>query len=96
MDRRISEIKEEIEGFQLNNAYITETSMTLLYSSETIDGQDVILVDENGKEYFPEAFWYKTKENTVLQYAINQNTKTNKLYLKILGKEWELVENENR
>lgn len=90
------ELKEEIEGFQLNNAYITETSMTLLYSSETIDGQDVILVDENGKEYFPEAFWYKTKENTVLQYAINQNTKTNKLYLKILGKEWELVENENR
>ena len=86
-------LKEEVEGFQLNNAYITETSMTLLYSSETIDGQDVMLVDENGKEYFPEAFWYKNEEKTILQYAINQNTKTNKLHLKILGKEWELIEN---
>lgn len=86
-------LKEEVEGFQLDNAYITETSMTLLYSSETINGHDVVLVDENGKEYSPEAFWYKNEEKTILQYAINQNTKTNKLYLKILGKEWELIEN---
>ncbi len=81
--------------FELNSAYITNTSMTLIAKLQGVEGNisnKVIVVDENGKEYESQLI-YRNGNLFTLAFDIKKSTVTNKLYIKVLSNdEFEKIE----
>ena len=75
-------LSQNIDNFKLDTAYITDTSMNLIYTSDNKSIKNVSIVDENGKEYMSQVLYQNGNKHT-LRYPINSYIKTNKLYLKI-------------
>ena len=77
-------LEETIEGFSLNNLYITDTHTTVKYISDYWD-TNIELIDEYGNTY---KHYSKKKLDNDNQYLcsfnLNKNMLNNKLYLRII------------
>lgn len=80
-------LKNEINGFNLEQAYITDTSMTIRAKIDNMSGSikdKIIVIDENDKEYISENLSTRDGENILLYYSINKRNITSKMYIKVL------------
>ena len=80
-------LKEEIEGFSLEEAYITDTSMTIKATIDNMTGNikdKVVVIDENGKEYISENINSKVGKQIILNYSINKDNVESEMKIKVL------------
>lgn len=90
-------LEKPIAGIQLEKAIVSETSMAFIATIDGFDEvvdrkyddttqrikQSLSVIDENGKQYFPEANFGCSKDRIETNFSINKDIVTEKLYLKV-------------
>lgn len=76
----------ENKDFRVEKAYITETSMTLIYTinNNNLGIDKVDIIDEKNNRYSPVGEIYRNGDRIINQFSINRDTITQKLYVEVL------------
>ncbi len=78
-------VSKNVENFQLERFYVTDTSTIFIANIKGINGKKVTLYDENGNEYKSSDGYYYTGTNgdrIRVEFPVNKRMTTEKMYIK--------------